>query len=167
MSRILFRAAVFILVWDAAGRVLLQRRANTGFMDGYYDFPSGHVDAGESFAEAAVRELAEETGLRADEVDLEVLHINQNYLDFPYFNIVFTAKKWSGSPAITEPDKCDDQQFFPVDALPEKCTLAVRDVARAGWAGGPHLSRITPGDFQELIGLSHHEVVTTEPTLSA
>jgi len=157
-ERAMFRAAVFVIIRDEEGRVLLQRRACTGFMDGYYDFPSGHVDAGESFIEAAVRELAEETGLLAQEKDLEVLHINQNYLDNPYINIVFAAKKWNGTPEILEHDKCDEQQFFALDALPEKCTLAVRYVEQAGWTGGPHLSKITPVEFQKLIGVMPDEI---------
>jgi len=108
-----FRLAVFVVIRDDAGRVLLQRRAGTEFMNGYYDFPSGHVDTGESFTEAAIRELAEETGLIVDESDLEVLHLNQNYLDLPYINVVFNAKKWSGTPQILESDKCDDQRLMP------------------------------------------------------
>ena len=157
-ERATFRAAVFVIVRDDEGRILLQRRAGTGFMDGYYDFPSGHVDMGESFTESAVRELAEETGLSAREEDLEVLHINQNYLDTPYINIVFAAKKWSGVPKIMEEDKCDAQQFFAVDALPEKCTLAVRYVEQAGWTGGPHTSKITPAEFTQLIGVPPNEI---------
>jgi len=158
VERLSFKAAVFMIVRDEQGRVLLQRRAGTEFMNGYYDFPSGHVDAGESFTEAAVRELVEETGLTAEEEDLEVLHLNQNYLDTPYINIVFAVKKWGGSPRIMEHDKCDDQRFFAVDSLPEKCTLAVRYVDRAGWTGGPHLSKITADDFRELIGVDAAEL---------
>jgi mutator protein MutT len=154
------RLAVFIIIRDEQDRVLLQRRAGTGFMDGFYDFPSGHVDAGESFTEAAVRELAEETGLTVAESDLTVQHINQNYLDSPYVNIVFVAQKWSGTPQLLEPAKCNDQQFFAVDALPEKCTLAVRYVERDGWTGGPHLSKITADGFRQLIGVSHQEITT-------
>ena len=53
-DRGLFRAAVFVIIRDEAGRVLLQRRANTGYLDGHYDFPSGHVYAGEGFTTAAI-----------------------------------------------------------------------------------------------------------------
>lgn len=157
-KRVTFKAAVFVIVKDDEDRVLLQRRAGTGFMDGYYDFPSGHVDMGESFTEAAVRELAEETGLHAGEKDLSVLHINHNYLDSPYINVVFVARKWEGTPQIMEADKCNDQQFFAVDMLPEKCTLAVRYVEQAGWTDGPHLSKITPVEFKKLIGVTPDQI---------
>ncbi len=49
------------LVFDAAGEVLLIRDRN-----GYWVFPKGHLEAGESPQEAAVREVAEETGVRAE-----------------------------------------------------------------------------------------------------
>lgn len=160
MSKVLFRSAVFIIVHDESGRVLLHRRANTGFMDGYYDFPSGHVEHGESFAEAAIRELREETGLVTSESDMSLCHINQNYLDQPYINIIFMVDTWQGTPAILEPNKCDDMQFFDTAMLPEKCTLAVRDVSRTGFTAEPTTSRITLSDFQELVGVPFEDILS-------
>mmetsp|Transcript_25195 Transcript_25195/g.51255 ORF Transcript_25195/g.51255 Transcript_25195/m.51255 type:complete len:340 (-) Transcript_25195:369-1388(-) len=58
------RAAVSVLVIDDAGRVLLTRRGpEMRTFPGTWVLPGGHVDAGERLAEAAVRELLEETGL--------------------------------------------------------------------------------------------------------
>lgn len=159
MSKTLFHSAVFMIVRDAAGRVLLHRRANTGFMDGYYDFPSGHVEAGESFTEAAVRELAEEVGLATTESDLQLVHLNQVYLKLAYINIIFEVTRWSGSPTIMEPNKCDDLQFFALDALPEKCTLGVRDVERAGFVEPPTISIVTSADFELLVGAQFEDVI--------
>lgn len=140
--------------------MLLHRRANTGFMDGYYDFPSGHVEHGESFAEAAIRELREETGLVTSESDMSLCHINQNYLDQPYINIIFMVDTWQGTPAILEPNKCDDMQFFDTAMLPEKCTLAVRDMSRTGFTAEPTTSRITLSDFQELVGVPFEDILS-------
>ena len=47
------------IVTDSAGRWLLMRR------NGRWDLPKGHIEAGEEAAEAAVREIAEETGISA------------------------------------------------------------------------------------------------------
>ncbi|GII80248.1 NUDIX hydrolase [Sphaerisporangium rufum] len=50
------------IVMDAAGRLLLVRRGRPPGA-GLWSLPGGRVEAGESDAEALVRELAEETGL--------------------------------------------------------------------------------------------------------
>ena len=51
------------VVFDAAGRLLLVRRANPP-AQGRWSIPGGRVEAGESHEQAVVRELHEETGLR-------------------------------------------------------------------------------------------------------
>ena len=59
---ILLPGATAIIVDDATGRVLLQRRGDTG---GWFVIGGG-IDPGETAAEAAVREAFEETGLRVE-----------------------------------------------------------------------------------------------------
>jgi 8-oxo-dGTP pyrophosphatase MutT (NUDIX family) len=59
-TRLLLVPAVAALIRDEAGRILLQRRAD----DGCWNLPAGAVDPGESPADAVVREVREETGLR-------------------------------------------------------------------------------------------------------
>ena len=53
------------VVRDAAGRVLLVRRARAPAV-GRWSLPGGRVEPGETAAAAAVREVAEETGLRVE-----------------------------------------------------------------------------------------------------
>ncbi|MFO0970987.1 MAG: NUDIX domain-containing protein [Candidatus Saccharimonadales bacterium] len=48
------------------GKVLLSRRQNKGWGDGMLCIPGGHVEPGETPAQAAVRELKEELGMRID-----------------------------------------------------------------------------------------------------
>jgi 8-oxo-dGTP diphosphatase len=61
--------AVDCVVFDPGGRLLLIRRKNPPFQ-GHFALPGGYVDYGETTEHAAVRELAEETGLVAASVTL-------------------------------------------------------------------------------------------------
>jgi 8-oxo-dGTP diphosphatase len=64
-----------LLVIDRNNRVLLFRFVNKGAPlagKGFWATPGGALEAGESFADAARRELLEETGIRMDAVGEEV-----------------------------------------------------------------------------------------------
>lgn len=60
--------SVFILVFNQAGELLLQKRSATkDTFPGFWTLSSsGHVEFGQSYDEAAARELNEELGLRLD-----------------------------------------------------------------------------------------------------
>jgi len=54
-------ASYLVLIED--NKILLQRRFNTGYEDGKYSLVAGHVDEGETFTEAIIREVKEEAGI--------------------------------------------------------------------------------------------------------
>ena len=55
---------VLVMVTDGNGKILIQDRADQSWPG--FCFPGGHVEPGESFTEAAIRETREETGLTID-----------------------------------------------------------------------------------------------------
>lgn len=101
-------------------QILLSRRYNTGFCDGEYSFPAGHVEGNETLIQATVRETKEEIGVVLDPKDLELVHAmhRRGPVD-ERADFFFTVKKWSGEPKNMEPDKCDDLGWFELSNLPK------------------------------------------------
>jgi isopentenyl-diphosphate delta-isomerase len=64
-ARGLWHRAVHVLVFDPAGRIFLQKRSmSKDLSPGLWDSScSGHLDAGEAYDAAAIRELGEELGV--------------------------------------------------------------------------------------------------------
>jgi len=119
------------LVLVRNNRILLSRRCNTGFQDGKYSFPAGHLGGDdETFGEAMVREAREEVGIEIDLADLELFHVMHRKQKEPTnerrVNLFFAARKWKGEPKIMEPSKCDDLGWFDLDCLPDNTIPYIR-----------------------------------------
>lgn len=103
--------------------VLLMLRAGTGYMDGYWATIAGHVEAGESCQQAAVREVQEEVGVRLHPDDLEpltTLHRTNSPAPIEQrVDFFFACRRWNGDPLLAEPDKAADLGWFPLSRLPE------------------------------------------------
>ncbi|HET7320838.1 MAG TPA: NUDIX domain-containing protein [Candidatus Saccharimonadales bacterium] len=111
------------------GKVLLIRRANTGYLDGYYSLPSGHIDGHETAIQAAAREAKEEVGVTIQVKDLGFVHVIHRVAeekDHERVDFFFEADTWEGEPTNCEPDKCDDLQWFFIDDLPVKTSPVVK-----------------------------------------
>jgi len=101
----------------AAEEIFLLRRAGTGFMDGFFVPPGGHLHAGESVEQAAARECLEETGVQPGR--LEPLCV------LPYrsgrhqgFNFVFAGGDLAAEPHLAEPAASDQAGWHRLDRLP-------------------------------------------------
>ena len=123
---------------ERGGEVLLMRRAGTGFFDGLYSLPGGHVEEGESIRATAVREMREELGVGVAEDALEVLGVVHRRSDTNRIDFFLRAQVWLGAPRIAEPNKCDDLRWFALDALPTAIVPYVRDALAAG--AGPWIA---------------------------
>ncbi|HVO86685.1 MAG TPA: NUDIX domain-containing protein [Candidatus Binatia bacterium] len=141
--------SVFVAI-ISDGKVLLLRRANTNWLDGYYGLPAGHLEDQEQLKDGAVRELKEEAGLEAEPKDLRLIHIYQNHhnADAPHYGYIFQASAWSGQPKIMEPDKCDDIGFFPLNDLPEKIEPYVKEALNQLGADEVTISYHAPGSIK-------------------
>ncbi|MER6848850.1 methyltransferase, FxLD system [Streptomyces flaveolus] len=101
------------VVTDDAGRVLLGRSSR-----GMLDLPGGKTRGPEGFAAAAVRELAEETGLVAEPGDAYVVTmLVDDSHGIPRLTAVVRITAWTGALANPEEDKFDRWEFFDLRAL--------------------------------------------------
>lgn len=105
---------------DGKEDILLQKRKNTGYMDGYWDFSaSGHVEENEPMKKSMIREAFEELGVEIKYDDLDfvtLIHKNKGAI---YYNGYFKSEKWINEPKINEPEKCEEIKWFCIDNLPE------------------------------------------------
>ena len=100
-------------------QILLLRRFNTGYEDGNYSVPAGHLDGNETATQAMIRETREETTLRLKAQDLEMIHVMHRLSgDDERVDFFFTAKQCQGQCQIGEPDKCDELSWFKLNNLP-------------------------------------------------
>ncbi len=121
--------AVYIIFRDG-NKVFLLRRFQTGWRDGEYTFPSGHLDGKESLKQAAVREVQEEVGVSVEPKDLKLVHVTHHIADegdHERMDFYFEVGSYDGTLKNNEPHKCDDVGWFDLDNLPEKIIPTMRE----------------------------------------
>jgi len=118
------KLAVYLVLRDE-DKILLLKRQNTGYMDGYYSLVAGHVEENESVQQAIAREAKEEAKIIIEEDDLEVLLV-QHYVKDNYMGIFLSPKKYTGTITNMEPDKCTELAFYSINDLPDNMIPEVK-----------------------------------------
>ena len=127
-----FKAIVAVhLFFIQDNQVLLLRRFNTGYQDGNYSVPAGHLDGNETAVAPAIREGQEEVGVELKPEDLECVHVMHRMSDEERVDFFFVVKNWPNEPLNCEPDKCDELKWFPLDKLPKNVVPYVRAALQA------------------------------------
>jgi ADP-ribose pyrophosphatase YjhB (NUDIX family) len=114
---------------DQRGRVLLIQRSDNG----HWSMPAGAMELGESIADCAVREVREETGLRALRVSAFALytgpdrtHTNMYGHTYQVFTTAFRIDEWDGE-LLRITDETTDAGFFHPDAFPAPLSPSVTE----------------------------------------
>jgi len=131
-------------------QVLLHLRDGTGYMDGHWALPAGHVEPGESARDAAAREVYEETGVTIQLhalMPLTTMHrtvagsgaVDQR-VDF-----FWSAQTFTGDAAVREPTKAALMAWYDLAALPTPLVAHEELVLSAVRDGRPLPAILTPG----------------------
>jgi 8-oxo-dGTP diphosphatase len=100
---------------------------------GTWSFPGGHVDDGERPEGSALRELEEETGLRAANPRV----VGESDDVFPEglrYRTYFVRVDWAGGgPTVREPNACERWSWFAWDEAPAPLFLPVATLRATGF----------------------------------
>ena len=105
--------------------ILLLKRQGTGYYDGYYDLPGGHLEANEDIFDGMIREAKEEIGITINREDMEIVHIYHRYKR-GMLKFVFKTDKYNGIPINNELDKCEKIEWINFENLPENIVPSIK-----------------------------------------
>ena len=138
------KVAIGAVVGDDDGRLLLIQRADSGV----WLYPTGWADVGYSPSEVAVKEVWEETGIRAEVIrPLAIIDgLRAGFSRIPLYSIVFHCRAVGGELAA-HPQECLDVGWFDEHELPTPL------------ASGDQWSALA---FRAIRG-DHHELLFDQP----
>ena len=109
-----------VIIENTKGEILVGKRK--GSHSPFYSIPGGHLEIGETFEEAAQKEVFEETGLKTK--GLKVVSITNNLETYReegvhHVSIILHSKEYIGIPKVIEKDKCEGWLWVSPKKLPQ------------------------------------------------
>jgi ADP-ribose pyrophosphatase YjhB (NUDIX family) len=129
------------LLFFRENQILMLRRFNTGYRDGEYSVPAGHLDGNETVMAAAAREAKEEIGVEFEAGAVAFSSVMHRTEDDERVDFFLHIAKWQGEPVNAEPDKCDEVCWVEVNNLPLNTIPYVRQAIQN------HLNRVRFDEF--------------------
>ena len=117
--RTLIQCSASIIIIDDKNRILLGKRSDNHL----WDYSGGSVEIDEYIEDCAKRELTEEMGLIADEIELffinsgpETHYIYPNGDEVSNVEVIYLCRKWHGEPKNVD-GEMEELRFFSKDEI--------------------------------------------------
>ena len=92
-----------IAIIDANDQILIAKRPNKKHLSGFWEFPGGKVEKGESPENALVREVKEELNIDINNKCIAPLTFSEfNYENFHLLLLLYVCRRWEGEPMSME-----------------------------------------------------------------
>ena len=110
------------LLLEKENEILLLKRKNTGWFDGFYSLIAGHAGPKECAFSTIIREAKEEVGICIQKRDLKLLSVAQRFdgKNRHYVEYFFLTKNWQGNPKNIEPHKCEEIVWIEKNHISDK-----------------------------------------------
>lgn len=109
---------VCVIVLDENKKSFLLGKRKNSIYSGKLGLPGGKLQLKEPLEVCSKRELLEETSLKSKRMIyvgvVRELQKNYNFIHFVYY-----CSEYNGSPANTEPEKCEGWNWYPLNKLPK------------------------------------------------
>lgn len=120
------------LIVENNNKILLLKRKNTGYEDGKYCLPGGHLEKNESIRSAIIREAKEEIGIELSKEDLELYKILNRKIseEIEYIDFIFRTTIWKGEILNKEKDKCEEIIWEDKNELPDNTIDFIKEIIK-------------------------------------
>ena len=126
-----------VIVLNEQNELLLQLRSDTND----WGIPGGGMEKDDSLEETARKELLEETGLTAHELELlDIASGKEFYYRFPHGDEIYNVTAIYKATKVTGTLKCDEESlelgYFPLHALPNLNSTTEKLLKKVGYVKG-------------------------------
>lgn len=114
------QVGIGVIIQNANNEILVGKRK--GSHAPFYSIPGGHLEHGETFEAAAIKEVFEETGLQIK--NPKVFGVTNNLRTYKsenkhYISVNLFVNEFEGTLEVKEPDKCEAWAWYNLSAIPK------------------------------------------------
>ncbi len=113
------KVGIGVILENSNNEILIGKRK--GSHAPLFSIPGGHLELGETFEEAAIKEVFEETGLQIS--DPKVISVTNNLRTYQhenkhYISVILYSNKYTGVLEVKENDKCEFWAWYSPNNIP-------------------------------------------------